>query len=102
MKEFHKVGNSVVQLVYKIAGKDKRDLITIALSWKKLMGSILAERAFIYKLENKTLFVNVENSVWLQELVLQKEILLQKIEHYTGIKLENILFFMKSKRKNKW
>ncbi len=52
-------GNVVQNVLYNIAGSEFRELVTIALHWKKLVGAILAERARVEGFQNKTLYVGV-------------------------------------------
>ncbi|MCF7858258.1 MAG: DUF721 domain-containing protein [Candidatus Cloacimonetes bacterium] len=94
-----KTGKAVKDVVYSIAGKDNRDLITVAFGWKNIVGNLLAERAKITKLENGVLFVAVTNNVWLQELVLRRSQFLEDIERILHVKLSNMVFYL-SRSKN--
>jgi len=84
------------KLVYTIAGPEYRDLVTLSFHWERILGKLLAEKAVILKLENKVLFVGVSNNVWMQELVLMKRKILFDIKRTCGLKLNNIIFTIKS------
>ena len=87
-----RAGSALIDLAYKLAGKEHRKLVVLAFGWKNLVGEILAERAFIRKLENRILFVAVKNNVWMQELVLRKPEIIRDIRGKFNIDLKNIVF----------
>ena len=93
---FTKTNSAIYQLVFDIAGPEKKDFISIAFGWKHVVGKLLAERAFIHKIENNILFVAVTNNVWMQELVLQKQMIKAKIFDQLKIKILDIVFFITS------
>lgn len=47
--------------------------------WPEIAGKTMAEESFISHREGKILFLGVTNSVWMQEIVIRRETLLQKI-----------------------
>ena len=96
---FTQTGSAIHKLVFSIAGPENRDFISIAFGWKNIVGKLLAERAFIHKIENNTLFVAVTNNVWMQELVLQKQMIITKIFDQLTIKISDIVFFITSDAK---
>ena len=87
-------GNKLKSIVYQIAGKENSDIVTIALGWKKIVGSLLAERASIRKLEKRNLFIAVNNNVWMQELILRKYQIISEIKFRLHIELRDIIFFL--------
>lgn len=91
--------SAIQKLVYNIAGEENRDFISLAFGWKSIVGKLLSEKAFIHKIENNVLFVAVTNNVWMQELVLQKEMIKAKIYLLLKIKLSDIVFFITSNEK---
>jgi predicted nucleic acid-binding Zn ribbon protein len=97
-----KAGDGLYKLVLDIAGFEHRHIVTIALSWKSIVGSLLAERSFVYKLEDNVLFVAVTSSVLMTEMVLNKQMIMEKIEKIAGVKLDNVLFFVRSKKGKQW
>ena len=97
--DFIPVGNILHKLVYNIAGTEFRNLVQIAFGWKKIVGKILAERTSIQKLEKNVLFVSVTNNVWMQELVLNKNMIIAKIKTVLNVEIEDIIFFIKQRKK---
>ncbi|PID29751.1 MAG: hypothetical protein CSB55_01275 [Candidatus Cloacimonadota bacterium] len=97
-----KAGDFLNKLILDIAGFEHRHTVIIALSWKSVVGSLLAERSFIYKFENNTLFVAVTSSILMTEMVLTKQKIIEKTEKITGIKINDILFFVRSKKGLEW
>lgn len=98
------VGNTWQRLVYRIAGDDHRDFITLIFGWQKIVGKLLAERTELIKLDNNVLFVSVLNNVWMQELVLHKKRFIDEVESVLQIKLQDIIFYLgrkTEKRKKK-
>ncbi|MFC1887913.1 DciA family protein [Candidatus Cloacimonadota bacterium] len=89
-----RAGSALRDLAFKLAGDEHKNLVVLAFGWRSLLGDILAERAFIIKLENRILFVSVKNNVWMQELVLQKSELIKDIKRKFNIDLKNIVFSM--------
>ncbi|MBC8525813.1 MAG: DUF721 domain-containing protein [Candidatus Cloacimonetes bacterium] len=79
MSYFVPIGNIIENLIKELSHKGFSREIRIALLWNRTVGKILSRKAQITKLENNILFINVENNVWLQELVLQKSKILEKI-----------------------
>ncbi|NQV17042.1 MAG: DUF721 domain-containing protein [Armatimonadetes bacterium] len=97
--DFISAGNVLQKLVLDIAGPEFRNLVKIAFGWKKIVGKILAERTSIQKLEKKVLFVSVTNNVWMQELVLTKSKIIEKIKMVLNVEIEDIIFFIKQRKK---
>lgn len=94
--ELISTGGIIKKVLYDIAGTEYKDLVTIILSWKHIVGKLLAERAKIQGFQNKTLYVAVSNNVWMQELVLHKKIMIKKIKKELDIDIQNIIFYVKS------
>ncbi len=91
---FTNSGSKLQNIVYKIAGPENKNFITLAFGWEKIIGEILAERAFIHKIENNVLFVAVSNNTWMQELVLKKQMIISKIKMILNIQVSDIIFFI--------
>ena len=96
------IKSSISSVIYKIGGKKYHDLIVIALSWKDVVGPIMAEHSFVVKYMNFTLYIGVTQSVWLQEFVLSKQNLLRRLNRAVKPKLtgeiKNIIFVLREKR----
>lgn len=95
------LGNFCQDLVLKIAGEKYRLLALIALNWQNIVGELLAERSTPVKYEHHTLFVRVSNSTWMQELVLIKEQLMERLNKLLDINCNEIVFMAGSKHARK-
>ena len=91
------VGNYCKEFVLKVAGEKYRNLALIALSWKDIVGVLLAELSTPEKYEHHVLFVKVFNTVWLQELVLMKPRIIERINKSLKLQVNDIIFLAGSK-----
>jgi predicted nucleic acid-binding Zn ribbon protein len=89
------------RVLYKIGGEKHERFISLYLAWKSVVGELLAERSHPIKIEQNTLFVGVENSAWMQELVLLKPKILQKYKNAYHEELQDMVLIIKSKGKRK-
>ena len=94
---FIQAGNSLQKLVFNIGGPGYENLLVLAFGWKHIVGKLLAERSWVQKLDNNILFVSTTNNVWMQELILRKIKLIQDIESKFKIKLNDIIFFLRTR-----
>ena len=68
--------------------------------WEEAVGKNIARRARAVSVRNEILFVTVQNSVWLQELVLLKEGIIEKINSLIGKQvIKDIVFRIGDPRK---
>ncbi len=73
--------------------ENRMELYKIYSIWQKAVGAKIAEQTFPEKLSRGLLFVNVSNSVWMQELHFLRDIILEKInKELTCIQLREIRF----------
>ena len=91
----HKAGGLLRDVLFQLAGQEHRAAVEVALSWRRLVGEPLARRSFVYRLEHGTLLVGVENNVWMQELVLLKQDLLQRLNRLPGVQVHDVRFFLR-------
>ena len=100
MSSFTHIGNIIDSLIKDLSHKGFAREIKISLLWNKAIGSILSQKAQINKLDKNILFVNVENNIWLQELVLQKSRIIHRINKklLTQDRIQDIIFFITDKR----
>jgi predicted nucleic acid-binding Zn ribbon protein len=64
--------------------------------WEKVAGRKIAERSQAVDVQNETLIVEVENNVWMQELVLLKPQILKKLaKAVKGSPIKDIRFRLK-------
>ncbi len=89
-------------MLFNIGGDRYHDLIVIALSWKTVVGSFMAEHSSVLKYQNKTLYVGVDSSVWLQEFVLMKSALIKKLNKVVArdisSQITNLVFLLSEKK----
>ena len=68
--------------------------------WEEVVGKNIARRARAVSVRNEILFVTVQNSVWLQELALLKEGIIEKINSLVGRQvIKDIVFRIGDPRK---
>lgn len=92
-----RAGNAIQTLVYRIAGAEHKDLVAIAWSWNRIVGHLLADRTEIRRLDNGVLFISVTNSVWMQELILQKYRIVGAIKRHLGVTIKDIVFYIRTR-----
>ncbi len=89
--------------MFNIGGDRYHDLIVIALSWKSVVGSFMAEHSSVLKYQNKTLYIGVDSSVWLQEFVLMKGTLMNKLNKVISkdinSQVNNLVFLLSENKK---
>jgi len=100
MHSFTRVDKIIDALLEQFSDEGFSREIKIGLLWRKAVGKLLADRTQIYRLENDVLFVLVADSVWLQELVLQRPKIIEKINNSLPAeqKLKNIILSLSSKK----
>ena len=54
--------------------------------WNIIVGSVISEVTKVEKVDSGTMFIRVDSSVWRQELHMQKEELVNKINNKVGTK----------------
>ncbi len=101
MMAFLRADNIFQDVIYRLGGERHERFIRVFLAWKKLVGELLAERSHPVKLQNNVLFVGVQNSAWMQELILLKADILDKYKSQFGEDLQDIVFTIRTGRKRK-
>ncbi len=91
--------SAVAKLLYRLAGDENRDFLTLCLQWKKIVGDLVADRSFVDRFENGTLHIGVENSVWMQELVLDRKHLLAQLNALKDVEVKELVFFIRSRKR---
>jgi predicted nucleic acid-binding Zn ribbon protein len=94
-------GPRINDLIYRLGGEKHRRFIHIFMNWKPMVGELLSQRSHPIKIDRDILFVAVENSAWMQELVLLKEDIIKKYRKKCHEDLSDIIFIIKTKRKKK-
>jgi predicted nucleic acid-binding Zn ribbon protein len=86
------LGSFCKDLVLRIAGDKYRLLALIALNWQDVVGELLAERSTPVKYEHHVLFVRVSNPTWMQELVLIKDKVMERLNRTLELQCNDIVF----------
>ena len=72
--------------------KDINTTISIQLVWEKMVGKQISSNTKIQSFKNGTIIINVSNSIWRNELSLQKQILLEKLKKKEpNLKIKDII-----------
>jgi len=98
---WNSVGNFCRDFVLRIAGEKYRFLALIALNWKNIVGELLAEHSTPEKYEHHILFVKVSNPTWMQELVLIKLQILNRVNSLLDLQVNDIIFMTGSRHARK-
>ncbi len=90
--------SAITDLIIRICGEENRDLIQLNMNWKRIVGKIIAEKSYVHKYENDRILVAVQNSVWLNELMLKKTFLINEIKEKLHIEVKDMYFFIKAEK----
>lgn len=93
-KDFAK---SCQQVIYRLAGEKYAPFITASLSWKDVVGPLLAEKSRPLKIDNGILYIAVSNNSWMQELVLLKSRIHARYRRDPDLGITEIIFVIKAK-----
>lgn len=81
------------EYIEAIGHKRKLKEVSIISSWKKLMGNMIANHTKEIYIKNKVLYVKLDSSVLRNELMMQKEKVIEHINDYAGGKIvEKVVF----------
>ena len=68
------------------------NLLKIEQLWKKTVGEIISQKTKIIKFEHNILLIKTNTPVWRNELSLQKNSLIKKINRTKNINVKEIIF----------
>ena len=77
----------------KDANLQKLNNYNVLYHWEKIVGKDIALQSIPVNIENKILFVAVNNSVWCQHLSMLKDDIIYKINKFAGVLLVEDLKF---------
>ena len=86
----------------RLAGGQYQDLVCLTFTWDRVVGRAIKKRTRIEKFEKGVLFVSVVQSSWLTELKLMQSVLMEKLYKESSIKIKEIVFYIKGKKRLKW
>lgn len=78
MKHLKKIGTILPKALEDLGIAKRLDEFKTLSLWEETVGKKIAERSKAVDIQDKTLIVDVENNVWMQELVLLKPRILKK------------------------
>ena len=76
---------------YAWDGKMKE--MEVIAAWPELMGVAVANRTKEIRIQNKKLFLTIDSSVMREELLLGKQIIIQRLNEYAGQEIINDIWF---------
>jgi len=79
MPESKKIDSVINDLLRKYNLNDQLDQFFIFDNWEKIVGKTLSKNCKPQKIEGRTLYLNVKNSIWRQELSQKQSELLKMI-----------------------
>lgn len=83
-------------LAANLGGDKYRSFIKYYLSWRSVVGDLLAQRSHPYRYKDGILYIAVQNNSWLQELVPRKQEILAKITAECGEQPKDLLFYIRN------
>lgn len=87
----------IKDLVKKIKFRQMNEEIFIMENWGKIVGNDMSKYISPIKLHKDKLFINVENSVIMEEMIYRKKELIEKINSiFKEKKIKNIIFKIQS------
>lgn len=97
---FIRADSNFHKLILALGGERYSHFIQAYFSWQRIVGDLLAERSHPIKLDNDILYVGVQNSTWMQELVLRKADIISKYAAY-GENINDIIYLINSPKRRK-
>ncbi|MCX8092647.1 MAG: DUF721 domain-containing protein [Candidatus Goldbacteria bacterium] len=83
----------IEKLIKKTKFKELNETNFILENWEEIVGKDIADNTFPVKLYKHTLFINVKNSVIMEEMIYKKNELIEKINSvFKEKKIKNIIF----------
>lgn len=77
--ELERVSKTVSDINAVLSGNEAFQFWLFQKRWEQIAGKALAEESYIGRKEGDTLFIYATNSVWLQEILMHRDLLLQRI-----------------------
>ena len=101
MNEFSSINDIIVKLLQEKGWDKLVDILKIRKKWRECVGEYVALNSQPVKLKGRTLFIAVKNSALTAELKINEDLIKNNIKRETGIKIDNIKFFIKREREKK-
>ena len=96
MKQIESVGNILSRILEKKKFKKIIEQQHLLEEWSNIVGDVIAEKAVAKMIKKGRLIIEVQNSLWMQELSFMREELLEKVKNCPGgEEVEEIQFIPK-------
>lgn len=95
------LGNILAGLFPNIGLSNVTKELDIRKNWTAIVGENISKRAEPVRLKNKTLYVAVTSSAWMNELIFQKDDIVKKTNEIIGVTIVDNLIFKPSNSANK-
>lgn len=79
----------------KFLSDDKQKELQLLTRWKEIIGEEFCDYTKPYKIYNNKLFIYVENSVIISELIYQKRRIIEIIKNKISLSIKDIIFQIK-------
>ena len=89
-----RIGVFIDKLLLQLAGEEFRDFLQLIFAWQLTVDKKYPAKSKIVKFENKIIYVKMVNHVWLQEIMLLRPLIINKLREMTKIEIENIFFII--------
>jgi len=87
------IGDLIKEFTSRDGISEKLRSYEVVGEWEKIVGDTIGKNTEIVRIENGTLYVQVKNSAWRNELIFEKPAILKKIrENYSTSGVEDIFF----------
>ena len=100
MKEDHRRSaeeqplKEVIEKLFKAYAWDgKMKELEVVKAWPELMGVAVANRTKEIRIQNKKLYLTIDSSVMREELLLGKQIIIQRLNDFAGQEIINDIWF---------
>ena len=106
MRDFSPISHILKKIIRDFGLQASFREFQIISAWENVVGKTIGKHTFAYRYQNKILFVKVDSSVWIQQLVMLKKELIYKINQKLEKKLVKEIIFKLAEeeevRNKKW
>ncbi len=93
MRKLEPIGAIIKEFLLKSGLKEQMQSADILTLWEEVTGPVVAKNSQAMTFKDGTLFVEVESSVWLQQLTCLKYFYIEKLNEQLGSQLIQDIFF---------
>ena len=81
-KNFDKVASVLEIALRKYGLEDKITKYKFVANWPEIIGEAISKRSMPEYIQNKTLYIRVSDSAWVQELSFQKPVIIRRLQKF--------------------